>query len=68
MLEEIKKLKIGHSLDWKPFLSTYNLEKINKNEYVINYTGDGWLQATVNLKQIKQIINGELNLLSLNWV
>lgn len=67
MLEIIKNLEIGTSVDWKFGLITRDVLRVSDNIFVISDTSGGWVEARVNLETIEKLFNGEMSLLELNW-
>jgi hypothetical protein len=66
-LQEIKNIKVGDSMDWKPCFTTYDIYRKDENTFEINCTNGTWQTAIVTIAEIEQIFEGTLKLINLNW-
>ena len=55
-MKKIKNLKIGESLEIRPFMITYEIYKVDINTFEVTTTDHAINQATCNLKELKNAI------------
>lgn len=60
-------LKIGELKDWKFGLITREIERVDKDKFLIHDISDGWNIATVNKKTIEGLVAGKISLLNINF-
>jgi len=53
--------------DWKFGLVTREVYRLSENEFEINDTSDGWSTAIVDLTTMQGLLNGSIDLLSIEF-
>lgn len=48
--------------------STKELERVGPNKFYIHDFSNGWLMASLNLKEAVKYVKGKINALDINWV
>lgn len=67
MKKELLNLKVGTATDWKFGLITYDVYRINEDEFEITDTSSGWYNTILNKKLFEKILDGKVSLNQLDW-
>lgn len=67
LLQDLINLEWGNQIDWKPRFITYSIVKRKSGMLEINDCSGDWLTAIVSIDTMEKILNGEIDLINLNW-
>jgi len=65
--EQMDKLPVGHSMDWKFGLITRDVYKVSEEKFELTDTSSGWFSVIVKKNTMLKLLSGEKSLNSLNW-
>lgn len=64
---QINNLPIGHSMDFKPFMITYDIYRISAKKFELTDTSSGWVNAEITQERLIETMEGKFSFLDLNW-
>lgn len=64
---DLNNFPVHTSQDFRFGLITREIYRHSENKFEIYDTSDGWVSCMVTLKELSQLINGEIDILNLNW-
>ena len=67
MIDKILSLEVGESIDYKPFLCTYTISKVEDDLFEIDNTVSGWVTAKLNTSDMKNLISNPMSIYNLTW-
>jgi hypothetical protein len=60
-------IPVNEQIEWKFKLITRTVKRLDKNNFIIHDTSDGWMVATATLSQMRLLETGRMNLDELDW-
>ena len=67
MIERVKQLSVGRSINWKPYLITYEIYRVDDNTYELSHTASGWYSVQLTFEELESVLEGETKLSNLKW-